>query len=50
MMTTRWPWLLELLVLLGPSLAGPPDAQAENRNLDTGLPVRVEDATVIEEL
>jgi len=44
-MATRWPWLL---LLLGPSLVRSARAQAEYRNLDGGLPVRVEDATVTE--
>ena len=45
MTTTRW---LVLLGLLGPSLARSARAQGEYRNLDSGFPVRVEDATVTE--
>ena len=48
MTTTRWPRLLVLLGLLGPSLARSARAQGEYRNLDAGFPVRVEDATVTE--
>jgi len=51
MTTTRWPQLfapLVVLALLGPSLARPAHAQGEYRNLDAGLPVRVEDASVTE--
>jgi len=43
----RMRWLLTFL-LMGPSLARQAQAQAEYRNLDAGLPVRIEDANVTE--
>lgn len=48
MTTKRWFRQFVLLGVLGPSLARAAHAQGEYRNLDAGLPVRVEDATVTE--
>jgi hypothetical protein len=42
---TPWTWII---LILGLSLVRVAHAQAEYRNLDAGLPVRVEDATVTE--